>query len=120
MLGDEVNMCAGERQERCVCSLKSKKGTAATTVSLSALGILTSHLDVWMAVQGPADGRCAQSVRRALRVARPRSSLRLVLVRCIPKQMYFIVLLILGVASSTAVADFCVTVSSSEARHILI
>ena len=37
-----------------------------------------------------------------------------------PKQMYFIVLLLLVGASGTAVADFSVTVSSNEAQHNLI
>jgi hypothetical protein len=37
-----------------------------------------------------------------------------------PKQMYFIVLLLLVGATSKAAADFFVTVSSNEAQHILI
>src|SRR2546421_4967022 len=37
-----------------------------------------------------------------------------------PKQMYFIVLLLSVGASSPAVADFSVTVSSNGAQHILI
>src|SRR5436853_450155 len=37
-------------------------------------------------VRWRADGRCTQSIRRTLRVARPRSSLRTCLARCIPNR----------------------------------
>src|SRR4029453_12083391 len=37
-------------------------------------------------VRWRADGRCTQSIRRALRVARRRSSLRIFLARCIPNR----------------------------------
>src|ERR1700739_3242192 len=37
-------------------------------------------------VRWRADGRCTQSNRRTLRVARPRSSLRIFLARCIPNR----------------------------------
>lgn len=37
-------------------------------------------------VRWRADGRCTQSIRRTLRVARPRSSLRIFLARCIPNK----------------------------------
>src|SRR2546422_2465789 len=75
-------------------------------------------------VRWRADGRCTQSIRRTLRVARPRSSLRIFLARCIPNRcisLFFSSFLFVGWGPArTAVADFSVTVSSNEAQHTLI
>src|ERR1700752_2805805 len=68
-------------------------------------------------VRWRADGRCTQSIRRILRFARPFELSSLDVSQTDVFHLFFSSL---EVASSTTVADFSVTVSSNEARHILI
>src|SRR5207247_896182 len=63
-------------------------------------------------VRWRADGHCTQNIRRTLRVARPRSSLRIFLARCIPNRCISLIPPLVGPA-----AESCALARSTYSRR---